>query len=169
MRAWVCGLVAVSMVAGQAQAASQCARPAEKTAFQVAGLKSQLMVTALSCAAQDKYNAFVVRFRPNLVAQDRALSGYFGRAFGRRAQQQHDDYVTSLANQQSMDGTRMGNAFCHQSVGMFDEVMALSKPTDLPGYASGKSLAQPIAVVDCPVTVTRTRSHSTSRRRTLHS
>jgi hypothetical protein len=46
-------------------------------------------------------------------------------------------------------------------------VMALSSPSDLPTYASGKALAQPIAVVTCPV-VTRTRSTS-KRKAPLHS
>ena len=167
MRALMSGVVAASLLISQASAATTCARPAEKTAFDVAGLKSQLMVTALSCSVQDKYNAFVVRFRPNLVALDKTLTGFFGRTYGRRGQAQHDDYVTSLANQQSEEGTKLGNDFCHQKVVMFDEVMALSSPSDLPTYASGKALAQPIAVVTCPV-VTRTRSTS-KRKAPLHS
>jgi hypothetical protein len=141
----------------------------EKTAFDVAGLKSQLMVTALSCAAQDKYNAFITRFRPDLVKLDHTLTSYFGRAYGRQGQSAHDDYVTSLANQQSEEGTKLGSDFCHQKVAMFDEVMALQKSTDLPTYAAGKSLVQPIAVVTCPAVVIRARHGSTKHKTTLHS
>ena len=164
MRQWVSGLVAAALMVTQASAATQCAKPAEKVAFDITGLKSQLMVTALSCAVQDKYNAFVVRFRPSLVAQDRTLATYFGRAYGRRGQAQRDDYVTSLANQQSMDGSKLGSNFCRQKVVMFDEVMAL-QTTDLSGYASGKSLAQPIDVVSCPAGTTRVRTSTSSRKK----
>jgi hypothetical protein len=163
MRTLISGLVAAGILCGQASATTtQCARPAEKSAFDVAGLKSQLMVTALSCAAQDKYNAFITRFRLNLVAQDRALTAYFGRTYGRRGQAQHDDYVTSLANQQSEEGTKLGDGFCQHNVAMFDEVMALPSPTALPTYAAGKSLAQPIALVTCPVVVKRTIRHTSA-------
>ena len=44
-------------------AAKPCAKPADVTAFDVAGLKSKLMVTALTCNQQDRYNDFVQRFR----------------------------------------------------------------------------------------------------------
>ena len=166
MRTFVAGCVAAGMLVSQAGATGFCARPAEKTAFDVAGLKSQLMVTALSCAAQERYNAFVIRFRTGLVAQDRTLTSYFGRAFGRHAQAQHDDYVTSLANEQSEEGSKLGGAFCQQKVVMFDEVMALPNPTDLPIYATGKSIAQPIALVSCPVSAGRT--HAAKHKRPTH-
>ncbi len=172
MRALISGLMAAGLMVSQASATTtSCARPLEKTAFDVAGLKSQLMVTALSCAVQDKYNAFIVRFRPDLVKLDRTLTSYFGRAYGRRGQSAHDDYVTSLANQQSEEGTKLGSDFCHQKVAMFDEVLALQKSTDLPTYAAGKGLAQPIDVVTCPV-VTRTARHGVTthkKKTTLHS
>ena len=69
------------------------------SAFDIAGLKSKLMVTALTCNQQDRYNEFVLRFRGDLMAQERALQAYFARKFGGgRAQHEHDDYITSLAN-----------------------------------------------------------------------
>jgi hypothetical protein len=74
-----------------------CARPAEKTAFQVAALKSRLMVTALACDASEKYNAFITTHRAALLPQESTLSGYFQRNYGRRAQSEHDEYITNLA------------------------------------------------------------------------
>ena len=38
------------------------------------------MVTALTCGADERYNAFVTKYRPELTAQDRALGSYFTRA-----------------------------------------------------------------------------------------
>ena len=141
-------------LASQACAATShaiCARPAEIAAFDIAGLKSQLMVTALSCSMQNKYNAFVVRFRRSLVAEDHALNTYFGRAYGRTWRSKHDDYVTLLANDESEQGTRQGTDFCRQNVSLFDEVLALPDPSALPSYAEGKNFPQPISLVACPV------------------
>ncbi|MBV9736052.1 MAG: hypothetical protein JO209_09085 [Acidisphaera sp.] len=161
MRTLLPGLLVAGMLTTQLAVAQQCARPVEKTAFDIAGLKSQLMVTALSCDAREKYNAFVSRYRSELISQERALTGYFGRSFGRRGQQEHDDYVTSLANVQSEADTRQGSAFCQKNIGLFDQVMALPPGTDLPGFAANRGdIVQPITVITCtePVHVTRTAS-----------
>jgi len=164
MRSLFSGLIVAGMLTTQVAAAQQCARPNERSAFDIVGLKSQLMVTALSCDAQARYNAFVARFRSDLVAQERALNGYFGRSFGRRAQQEHDDYVTSLANVQSEAGTKLGSTFCDKSVGLFDQVMALQSSSDLSSFASGKQIVQPITLITCtgPVRPTRTAAAETT-------
>ena len=81
--------------------AAFCARPAEKQAFQVAALKSRLMVTALACDSSEKYNAFITANRTALLPQEKTLGGYFQRYYGRRAQTEHDEYITNLANAQS--------------------------------------------------------------------
>jgi hypothetical protein len=148
------GLLVGNLLAGAASA-EQCARPADKMAFDVAGLKSRLMVTALACQAEDKYNAFVTRFRADLQAHERALSRYFSRAYGHDAQRQHDDYITALANEQSETGIKGGTEFCQQNVAMFDEVLALQDGAVLPSYAAGKALTQPIVLTDCPVNVVK--------------
>ena len=149
-------------------ASAQCTRPAEKSAFDVTGLKSQLMVTAISCQVQEKYNAFVVRFRPDLASSDRTLNSYFSRAFGRRGQQEHDDYVTSLANAQSQNGIKAGTGLCNANVPMFDEVMAVKTTTELSSFAASKGLTQPIVLVECagsaPAT-TRTAAATSPRHR----
>jgi hypothetical protein len=140
-----------SLVTTTVAQAEPCARPIEKAAFNVAGLKSELMVTAISCQAQEKYNNFVARFRSELVSEERALSSYFARTAGRHASQEHDDYITSLANSESQDGIKQGTLFCDQHMGLFDEVLALKDGKDLPSYAAGKEVAQPISLVDCPL------------------
>src|SRR5579864_127167 len=104
--------VGLLLSAGIAAAAQPCAKPADISAFDIAGLKSKLMVTALTCNQQERYNDFVQRFRTDLMAQERALHAYFARVFGGRAQHEHDDYITSLANTQSESGIRQGTLFC---------------------------------------------------------
>ena len=146
------GLLAAGIVCTGLASAQQCARPADASALAIAGLKSKLMVTALTCNQQDRYNEFVQRFRGDLMAQERALHAYFARSYGSgRAQRQHDDYITSLANTVSESGIRQGTLYCQQNVGIFTEVLALQKGADLAPYAAAKSLPQPIEVVACPV------------------
>jgi len=158
MRTLFSGILALGVLSGQMAAAGPCARPSDKAAFGVEGLKSELMVTALACHAQDRYNEFVGKFRPDLVRQERALDGYFGRAFGRRAREQHDEYITSLANAQSEAGIRLGAAYCQQQLGRFEQVMALTGRGDLPRFALGQPIVQPLALVDCAPPVHRTRT-----------
>ena len=150
------GLLAAGLLtAGTAAGAQQCLRPAERAAFDAAGLKTQLMITALTCDLREQYNTLVLRFRPDLQAQERALMGYFVRRFGARGRQRHDDYVTSLANAQSQAGLRDGTLFCQRHMGMFAEVLALRKGAELPRYAALKGLVQPQEQPTCaPVTRT---------------
>ncbi|MEJ0015469.1 MAG: hypothetical protein WDN25_02700 [Acetobacteraceae bacterium] len=156
MRALFFTLLGAGVVSAGMAVAQPCARPADRNAFDVAGLKSKLMVTALTCNQQDRYNDFVQRFRTELMTHERALRSYFGRAFGGRAQREQDDYITSLANTQSQSGIRQGTLFCQQNVGIFTEVLALGKEAELAGYAASKQVVQPIEVTTCPAAATRT-------------
>jgi hypothetical protein len=158
MRVILSAVIAASLMMGQVAQAQTCARPAEADAFSVAGLKSQLMVTALTCDVRDRYNDFVTRFQRDLMAKERALVGYFGRTFGSRGQQQHDDYITNLANTQSEAGVQQGTQFCQKNVSLFDAVLALPKGADLANFAASRDLVQSIDLVVCkaPEHVTRT-------------
>jgi hypothetical protein len=54
-----CGLLGCAGIAS----ASPCAKAPDVTAFDIAGLKAKLMVTAITCNQQDQYNTFVEHFR----------------------------------------------------------------------------------------------------------
>jgi hypothetical protein len=162
MRPFLSAILAASLLGSQAAAAAQCAMPKDKSAFDVAVLKTHLMVTALACDQRDKYNAFVTRFRNDLVAQEKALGVYFGRAFGRSGQREHDDYVTSVANAQSEDGVKLGAGYCDASVPMFDKVLALPPATVLTVFAADLALVQPITLVACVVPEPTTRTAQAS-------
>ena len=150
-----CGLFAALLLAAGSAGAQQCVRPAERAAFDATGLKTQLMITALTCDVRDKYNAFVRRFQPDLMVQERTLQAYFSRSFGARGQQRHDDYITGLANVQSQQGLRDGTLFCQRHAALFDEVLALRDGAELARYAAGKALIQPSSLPACaPVTRT---------------
>ena len=55
------------------------------------GLKTQLMVLALTCKAEDRYDAFVNKYRSDLQTTDKNLAAYFTRAGGRNSAKQRDD------------------------------------------------------------------------------
>lgn len=148
MRTLFSGLLAVCLFVTQA-ATAQCVGSDDNTALDVAGLKTRLMVTALTCDANARYNAFVTKYKAELVSQDKALTEYFNRVHGRAAQAHRDDYVTQLANSESQSGIRQGTLFCALSLPIFDEVMALRNPGELRAYTAGKTVAQPIRVIAC--------------------
>jgi hypothetical protein len=138
----------------EAPPAPWCAKPAEMKAFSVAALKSNLMVTAISCRAEDKYNAFVTRYRPALVQEEKASDVYFSRNERRRWENTRDDYITRLANAQSQRAMVLGSRFCEFSLGQFDEVMALQKPDQIGDFAATRSarLPQAMKFSECPAT-----------------
>jgi len=126
-----------------------CARPQEKQAVAVSALISELQVITTTCHTEDKYNALVPRLRPALAVNNKALTGFFARAYGAHAQTMHDGYITELANAQSQLGLQSGDQFCPLNVGMLDEVMALSDGAQLAAYATSKPIQQVLAVQDC--------------------
>jgi hypothetical protein len=157
--------LAMLLAANQAMAVpSACTRPADRTAFDTEGLKSELMVTALACKQQDKYNDFIRTYKPAVAAEEKDLNAYFKRVYGRQYQKAYDDYISNLANVQSDSSLKSGTAFCSEFETMFDEVMSLHDASELPDYANSQAIAQPIAFMTCadnaPAKGTHTRHRS---------
>jgi hypothetical protein len=133
----------------QAQAELQCLSPQEREAVAVAALRSELMVLATGCHDDDGYNAFIRKFQPDLVSNENAIGEIFKHKYGRRAQQEHDQFTTELANGESSAGMRLGSDFCQHNGMIFNEVMALRGPNELASYAAGKDLV-PATTAICP-------------------
>ncbi len=127
-----------------------CARPVEKTAFQVAALKSRLMVTALACDSSEKYNAFITANRAALLPQEKALSSYFARHYGRRGQTEHDEYITNLANAQSRRRIIDNDRFCRDGQALYADAAAIKAPTQVATLAASRTISQPFNVKECP-------------------
>ena len=143
-----------------------CQNSADRTAFDTEGLKSELMVTALACKEQDKYNSFMAEYKPSVAAEERDLSAYFKRVYGRQGTKAYDDYISNLANVQEQEGLKSGTAFCQIFQTMFDEVMALHSGTELADYAHSQAIVQPIAFTTCsdvPVKALSKAKHKTSK------
>lgn len=116
-------LIAGFLAAGiAAPAFAQCMQPAERSAFDVRALQSQLMVLALTCGREDDYNRFVTEHRGVLGSAYNDVRRHFGRAGGQRAL---DAYITNTANIHSQAGIAQGSLFCSNQQQLFPAALAL--------------------------------------------
>jgi hypothetical protein len=139
-RVIACSVAAGLLISQQAAAEMHCLPPSARAAFDVQALRSEMMVLATGCSDDSQYNAFIERYRPALMANEQEMDSWFKRNFGRRAQTEHDRFVTDLANAQSSAGTQMGTEFCPHNGVIFQEVMALGASEDLAAFAAGQNL-----------------------------
>lgn len=131
----------LGVIAVQPAVANQrCAATVDQATFEVQALRSHLMVLATGCSDGDRYNAFIRKYQRDLVANDQSVSAWFKRHYGAHGQQEHDRFVTDLANAVSSSGTVLGGDMCPRDGAMFTEVMALRGPADLALYAAAKDL-----------------------------
>jgi hypothetical protein len=165
-------LIATGLMAAQpASALPRCATEADQTVFELEALKTELMVVATTCKLEERYNNFIQRYQPALTQNGRAFGQYFARTHGngRPGHRQNDIYITNLANARASAAQQLGGDFCPRNSGLFEEVMALSGPSDLPAYAAGKNLLSD-GVTACEgapaprATTTARRATGTSRR-----
>jgi hypothetical protein len=149
MRRLVSAVTALTMLSAQPVLAErQCTSLADQSAFEVQALRSELMVLATGCHDDDRYNAFIRRFQPDLQGNERAINAYFQHRYGRAAQTEHDRFVTDLANAISHQGSDLGGDFCPRNGMIFNEVLALQSATQLADFAAGKDLV-PASIEIC--------------------
>jgi len=159
-------LAAALLAFGPGVAAARCASETDQQNFEIEALKTELMVVATTCKAgnEDKYNAFVNRYRPQLLASNQGVANYYSRRGGPRA---NDFFITELANARSNQARALGTDFCARNAALYDEVMSLSGPQDLGPYAATKDLLS-AGVSACPsggAAATSTRTAAKGKRK----
>jgi hypothetical protein len=165
MRRLLASLTAASLLVAQgAQAQLQCLGPQERSAIELAALRSELMVLATGCRQDDNYNAFIRKYQTELRGNEAEIGDIFKRKYGRRAQQEHDRFTTELANAESSAGMKLGSDFCERNGLIFREVLALRTPSELASYAAGKDLVPAsmevcTEVAQAPARTTATKHH----------
>jgi hypothetical protein len=137
---------ALMLFANGAWAAQPCLSPDEVSAFDVAALKSQMMIVAITCGNQDGYNGVIEGMRPEFGLQERALAGWFSKAYGAAAQRRQDDYITQLANSRSSSALSDGQEMCARQGSFFQDITAGG---GLAPYAHTRHYAQPIRLSAC--------------------
>ncbi len=119
-------------------------------AFNVIALKSALMVAALTCGQQDQYDKFMNNFQPHVLAEQHVMDAYFKRGGGYYGQAKEDDFVTLLANNQSVGGIGQGAVFCLNNSAEFKAVLALKSPADLDNFVTDLAPNAPMVVATAP-------------------
>lgn len=112
-------------------------------------LKTDMMVAALTCRLQTRYNTVVLRFRPVMAGHDRDLLAWFQEAYGEAAgTERHDAYITDLANGRSQQ-LHLTISDCRQATRLFSGVLALRDAAQYATYATRNLDAAPL--LPCPV------------------
>jgi hypothetical protein len=120
-------LILRSLVAGAAflpvgAFAQACMQPAEKTAFDIRALQSQMMVVAITCGQQDDYNRFVTSNQADLASAFRTVGNHFRRVGG--GQRAQDSFITELANRQAQVAITQGTLFCQNQASLVQAATA---------------------------------------------
>jgi hypothetical protein len=124
----------VLLAAGPTAASGQsCLKPDERASLEVRALQTKLMVGALACDAHNDYNAFVVRFRPELARHNRTMTGFFERSFGRASERESTKYVTRLANLSSLASQLNPSQFCDETIATMRAANSVS-PRDFDAF-----------------------------------
>lgn len=127
-------------------------------AFNVVGLKSALMVAALSCNDQTQYDAFMHSFQPHVLAAQHTLDAYFYKASGPYSgRKMEDKFITNLANDQSVSGIAQGRSFCLNSQAEFKAVLALKNNQQLDNFVTSQP---PEAEMASTPSYTKRRKHA---------
>jgi hypothetical protein len=139
--------LAAALLGSQA-AEAVCARAAELSGLQARVLQTELMVAALSCGEATRYNAFVNRFRGELVVESKRMQRYFSRVHGGRAGKELNAFVTELANNSSQRSLTEAASFCPQAAALLDDVLKI-EPRQLGSFAAEQSFADAHGVDSC--------------------
>jgi hypothetical protein len=129
------------------QPARACAAPAELSALQSRVLLSDLMVSALSCNEQSRYNAFVTRYKTDLGKQGATLQAFFNKAYGGAGRSQMNRFVTDLANNSSNYSLVHIGLYCQETKKEFDDLLA--GQSSLASYAASQPYANIHGVAPC--------------------
>ncbi|MGH8626401.1 MAG: hypothetical protein ACREYC_14420 [Gammaproteobacteria bacterium] len=115
-------VVMTGLLTGDPAWAEVCAQPHERTALSTRVLQTELMVAALCCGNRPLYNAFVTKFRGQLVKQGRSLRSFFHRHHGGGGEENLNSFITRLANEASQRSNADRAAFCSQASSLFRQL-----------------------------------------------
>ncbi len=126
--------VAITGICTGSAIAASCDSRADRAAFQVRALQTDLMVAALTCGAKPQYNSFARKFQTALVDQGRALKKLFQTLHGASAEKALNAYVTALANRASQRSISERDQYCENTLTTFSALSSLN-PADLVSFS----------------------------------
>ena len=103
---------------------AQCEPVADRAAIETRIYQTDLMVSALSCGEQERYNSFVQRYKEHLVANGKNLQDFFKRTYAGNAKKELNAYVTQVANDASKRSIANIRTFCEDTGRQFTSILA---------------------------------------------
>jgi hypothetical protein len=166
------GVALLAMTAQPTFAAEQCLREAEKAAFDMRVLQSELMIAALQCGQHAQYNRFMQLHQTELSSAYDQIGAYFARFFGAEGEEQRDSYITDLANAQAQDQMQHGPDFCVHVSPIVNASLTLATSGDISRFVQEQhvinSYAPPLCTAHSDVAEPSTEA-SSDRRTTYRS
>ncbi len=121
-------LIILACAAHIAEAKMACAFKNEKNALDARAMQSQMMVAALSCGNQQKYNSFIKKFQAEFIECGKNLKTYFTRNYHNDADRQMNKFITSIANEASKKSLDQNSEqFCAEANHLFDKIQSSGK------------------------------------------
>lgn len=107
-------------------------------------LQTELMVAALYCGQNARYNAFVRRFEGELVSNGKRLRALFVNMHGaKQAVTRLDTFLTKMANDESRRRLTLGSRYCRDAQTLFTRVLNLRETHQLATFASLRAQSPP--------------------------
>ena len=117
-----------------------CVSARDEIALNARVLQTELMVAALACGEQRRYNAFVTTFRREIAAQGSSLRRFFSRAYGYAGTRRLNAFVTRLANDASIRSSAGSRRYCVAAGSLMAEALA-AKPGDFERLSRSRNLS----------------------------
>jgi hypothetical protein len=150
---WRRVLIAAALTAGvpaaTPAAAADCANTVEQAALHTRAVQTEFMVAALACGQSEYYNAFVIKFQPQLVREGKNLQAYFRRVHGAAGTKRLNTFVTQLANLASERSIANRGRFCATARDRMNESLAL-QAADFPDFMYRQAALPLPGVTLCP-------------------
>jgi len=118
----VAGVAAMALMTTAASATEISVSPKERASLEMRLMQSELMVAALSCSSADRYNAFVTRYKTELVDYGKTMQKLFKRVHGGNAFKQINAFVTRVANEASLKMAQNSH-FCEDASRTFQALL----------------------------------------------
>ena len=141
---------ALSVVAIAANAApKECFSNADLEAEEAVRFQARLMVMSDICR-DTTYGLFTQRNRDAIMAYQRQMIDHFKRAGERRADITFENYMTRLANQESIaSGHRNSSEICQPSNSLRVTANRIGSPKEFRDYAASQAAANRATYVAC--------------------
>ena len=85
----------------------------------------------------------------HLQEADQLIGAHFNRLYGHAGEQQHDEYITTLANALSQDGIHQGPYFCRDVRQLVLNSLTLQSSTEMSRFVSERNMTNPYVLDVC--------------------